>query len=112
MWSKILILVAVLATNIPIPDAYNIHCDRYGTTVDSKIWYICVYLILTILFDLTSKLTGQLFFKVLALLSAGKLIDQFWNPYGYHYAELGWDIIVVLWTAWQIRKRCINGKTR
>lgn len=106
----VIALVASQIADISWPEGWDKEVDRYHTLLSSKIWYISIYLVLTLILDLASKLTGQLFFKVACLFSAGKLIDQFWNPYGYHISEMGWDIIILFWTVWQIRKRkCTNG---
>ncbi len=95
-----------LLSMAPIPAKWNVVIDKYGALVEDKIWYVCVYAMLTTAFHLIYKLTNHLFFIALFLLSIGKLIDQFFNPYGYHAAEIIWDAIIFIF----ILTKLIHGK--
>ncbi len=92
---------------LPIPAKWNIVIDGYGASVEDKIWYVCVYAILTMAFHLIYKLTNHLFFNLCFLLLGGKLIDQFFNPYGYHWVEMVWDILISIYILYKWKNRKI-----
>lgn len=94
----------VLITIIPFPKGWDFVIDPCGALLSDKVWYIGVYLILTTAFFIISKLAKDIFFKVIFLLSIGKLIDQFSNPYGYHAPEIIWDAIILIWATIQYIK--------
>jgi len=97
------ILLLVVLPLIPIPDKLNIEVDSHRATVEDKVWYFSMYGILCLSFYIIYKLSSRFIFQVLFLLAIGKLVDQIFNPYGYHLAEMAWDIIIL---AWIIHRKC------
>lgn len=94
---------------IPIPAFWDIVADAHGATIEDKKWYICFYIITALSFALIDKLTRRqflenMFFKVCKLLLIGKVIDQFFDPYGYHVGELIWDTSILIWATIQYVK--------
>ncbi len=87
----------VFGLAIPIPAKWNIIVDNHGATIEDYVWYISYYGVLTLVLFMLFKLTNNIAIKLLFLLSIGKLIDQFFNPYGYHAPEIIWDIIIASW---------------
>ncbi len=92
---------------IPIPAKWNIVVDAKGSTIEDYVWYVSYYAVLTLVLFMLYRITDNLAIKLLFLLGIGKLIDQFFNPYGYHIAELIWDITITLLILIQA-----NGKRR
>ena len=89
--------IMMAITEIPIPAKWNIVLNSEGATLHDYRFYIAVYLILTILLGYMAVTTKYLFYKVVTWLSVGKLIDQFYNPYGWCLPEKLWDIMILIY---------------
>jgi hypothetical protein len=96
---------------------WNKIVDKAGATFEDRIWYISNYCELSILFFIIagenfSSADGKykIGFKFFFLLAWGKLVDQFFNPYGYHLPELCWGILATIWLIRELEK-CRNRST-
>jgi len=94
--------ITLVLADIPIPAHWDIVLDSRGATLSDKQFYVAVYLMLTVLFIRMSITTKYLFYIIVAWLSWGKLIDQFYNPYNWHIAEKIWDILILLYLTKEI----------
>lgn len=102
------IVALVVISMLPIPNRMNIVINKEGAILEDKIWYLCMYAIVAILFYIVWQQNKSKAFKIFFLLSIGKLIDQLYNPYGYHEAEFIWDILIAAWAYTDWRKKCRN----
>lgn len=98
-----IIIAFAIISNVPIPECLNFVCDGHGATLSDRVWFFSMYAMLTTALHLCYKLNNELAFKVVYLLSVGKLIDQVYNPYGFHLAEYLWITLILTWT---IAKLC------
>lgn len=72
--------------------------DFMGLDADTKdlVFGVCLYVMIAALFETLHSLKyGKIFF-LLFILSLGKVVDQFYDPYGFHRPEIITDIILVL----------------
>ncbi len=95
--TAMIIIMIVIISILPIPDKWNIMLDKNGSNLSDYRFFSCMYAILTILCLYIGSSTNNIIFKILTGLSFGKLVDQFCNPYGYHFLEIVWDIVVIIY---------------
>lgn len=107
MW--FIVIVQIIAC-IPLPDKWNVIVDEMGARVEDYEWFISMYLILTACFFIISIATNNVIAKILFWMSWGKVVDQFYNPYGLHLLEIIWDVVAITWTLYTTRKWRINRK--
>lgn len=101
-----IVLFSVVVAAIPIPERWNKIVDEQGGKIGDYIWYNSYYLIITILLFMACKNSRLFGFKMLFILSFGKLADQLWHPYGLGPGEI---VTIILVASWSIHKgiKCI-----
>ncbi len=99
-----LLCIMIFGIFVPIPVMWNIIVDDKGATVEDYMWYYSYYGSFTLLLYMGWKLTNHNALLFLFLLSWGKLIDQFYNPYDLHRPEKIWIASVIIYILYKLWK--------
>jgi len=105
MWS---ILTLAVLKNCHLPAWANLSYGNNPTIyLDDMLYFFGVDVILLLWAHFAVKMTNTIIAGILLRLAIGKIIDEFIDPYGYHWSEAVWDICVGIWAiyAWIKRNR-------